>query len=395
MTFVAQIAAFCICAAAHLAAFLRWTQWSQDEKAVGWRLYGWFTGLATLGSSTGAIAYGCRLRQLEAFYIAEDLDISSQPTLSQRQEKAATRAVSRRFAAAHFALFPFELFFVVLTQLIVLSRMQHFVLAKLRRPELWAKARQSLLAVVILLTVVGIFGNFASSFYYNEAANFSVDAAHAYAINNTQHAAQLRARANEKHSIAGTIASIQRFSEVSTLLIIILAFLIVGHFSSQAIASALRTLLHADQNLFAITGDLGDQTREVVSSASDQGRKLFLKVVVTTVFVFLSLLLRASFMILYAIAQSLQNNSHPCAESWCDTCKNIYSNIHGWILYTPAFQSMIILVASPIAMLVGLWGMSNVRALEDMVSLQETDTTACQLDKTTSSTSSSNGDVLL
>lgn len=350
-------------------AFLRWTRWSQEEKANGWRLYGWFTGLAALGSVAGALAYGCRVGQLRMFYIAEELETSE--SSASVQDKDAIRAESRRFAAAHFALFPLELFFVVTTQLILLSRMQHFVLAKVRQPQRWMQARRYLLAIITFLNVLGICGNFAASFYYYQAAALSSDAARAYSANSTLLGDVLRADANQKHSLAGSVASIQRFSEVCSLLVIILVFLIAGFFGVRAIIAALRLLLDAGQKLDSITGELGDQARDLVQSASAQGRALHLKVTATTAYVFLSLLLRAVFTMLYAVAQALQNNGDACASSWCDPCKNVHSNIHGWILYTPSFQNMCMLVASPIAMLVGLWGMSNVRAMEDMSAIRD------------------------
>lgn len=48
---------------------------------------------------------------------------------------------------------------------------------------------------------------------------------------------------------------------------------------------------------------------------------------------------------------------------------NVFSNIIGWIVYTPVFQQVTILIASPIALLVALWDMSDVRALEQMGSI--------------------------
>ena len=48
---------------------------------------------------------------------------------------------------------------------------------------------------------------------------------------------------------------------------------------------------------------------------------------------------------------------------------NVFSNIIGWIVYTPVFQQVTILIASPIALLVALWGMSDVRALEQIGSI--------------------------
>ena len=95
----------------------------------------------------------------------------------------------------------------------------------------------------------------------------------------------------------------------------------------------------------------------MVAAASLQGRQLQRKVLGTFVFVFITVLVRSVFTFIYAVAQALDDNDHPCAIIFCDPCHNVYTNIHGWILYTPAFQQVPTLIASPIALLVALWGM--------------------------------------
>ena len=148
----------------------------------------------------------------------------------------------------------------------------------------------------------------------------------------------------------------------------ITAFSTVGVFSARVIASAMRTLLTAQERVISITGAAGEQGRQLVAAASLQGRQLQRKVLGTFVFVFITVLVRSVFTFIYAVAQALDDNYHPCAISFCDPCHNVYTNIHGWILYTPAFQQVTTLIASPIALLVALWGMSGVRALEQIAS---------------------------
>jgi len=63
----------------------------------------------------------------------------------------------------------------------------------------------------------------------------------------------------------------------------------------------------------------------------------------------MTLIVRSVFTCLFAVAQALQN-----------TGDNVHSNIQGWIVYIPAFQMVTTLIASPIALLVALWGMSGV-----------------------------------
>ncbi len=298
LTVRVQLAFFC------MSAFALWQRRSQEEQQKGWGLYGWFTGLPFCGSVAGAIAYGCRMRQFDLFYLYSNSETIVSPSSVQLQDMHATRAESRRWTAAHFALFPFELAFVVLAKLLVLHRMQRFAVGSASHPQRWRQARRSLLAVVVLLNALGICGNFGAAFYYNQAADSSMDAANSFGANNTAAGKVARVVANEKHQLAGEVASIQRFAEVSVLILIITAFLTVGVFSTQVIASALRTLFVAGQALVSVAGAAGEQGRLVVAAANLQGRALQRKVIVTFVFVFLTLLVRSVFTILYAVAQA-------------------------------------------------------------------------------------------
>jgi hypothetical protein len=362
-----QVAFFCVSALAHGTAFVRWKRWSEEEKQKGWALYGWFTGLSFLGSTDGALAYACRLNNLKTLYIYFDLAANINPSLAQLQQMQTVRTECRRWLAAHYILAPFELGIVVLAKMLVLHRVQHFAV-RTSHPERWRKARLGLLGVVVLLNVLGICGNFGAAFYFNQAADFSMDSANAFAANNTATGKELRDMGNQKDSLGILVVSIQRFSEVSVLMLIIAAFLTVGFFSAQVIASALRTLFTAQQKLVTMGGALGQQSRQLVADASLQGRQLQHKVIGTFVFVFLTVLVRSVFIVTYAVAQALQNNGDPCGKIYCDPCRNVYSNIQGWILYTPAFQQVTMIIASPVALLVALWGMSGVRALEQMAS---------------------------
>ena len=363
-----QVAFFCVSALAHGTAFVRWKRWSEEEKQKGWALYGWFTGLSFCGSMAGSLAYACRLLQLKNLFIYFDSETMVNPTLAQLQQSQTVRAETRRWAAAYFALFPFELGIVVLAKLLVLHRMQHCAV-RTSHPERWRKARQGLLGVVVLLNALGICGNFGAAFYYNQSADFTLDAASAFAANSTATGKELRGMASQKASLAERVASIQRFSELCVLMLIIVAFSTVGVFSARVIASALSTLFNAQQRLVSMVGvgvEQVAQGRQLIAEASLQGRQLQRKVLGTFVFVFVTVLVRSALSVTYAVAQALQNNGDPCGASYCDPCKNVYSNIQGWILHTPAVQQVAMLIASPIALLVALWGMSGVHALEQM-----------------------------
>ena len=352
-------------------AHFRWRRWSDEEKQNGWKLYGWFSALSCLGSAAGAMAYAARIGNLSLNYTSSKIELlAGGATLAQKQLMNTQRGDQRRCAAAFYALFPFELGFVVVSKLMVLHRMHRFAVSRSAHARAWFLCGRLFLAIVIAGNVVGVLGNFVSAAYYSQSADYSSAAAAAWAANNTADGSSYEAQARQRASDADAAASVQRFCEVCVLLIIITAFLVVGSSSALIIASALRTLFTAEQRLVSVSGIGGEQGRQLVALASVQGRWLQRKVCATFVFVFVTVLVRCTFTVMYASAQALQNNGDPCSAIQCDACHNVYSNIQGWILYTPVFQFTVILIASPLALLLALWGMSGVRALEQMANHQ-------------------------
>ena len=69
---------------------------------------------------------------------------------------------------------------------------------------------------------------------------------------------------------------------------------------------------------------------------------------------------------MYGLALAWQDYANSCSPSPCNEFKNVYSHILFWILFTPEFQQVSTIIASPLAQLVALWGMSGARVLEQM-----------------------------
>ena len=96
------------------------------------------------------------------------------------------------------------------------------------------------------------------------------------------------------------------------------------------------------------------------------------QIVGTAAFVFLTFLLRAVYSTMFALANELQNEGNfvNCPSStYCDaSCYNVYTFMQQWLFYTPEFQLMVVLISSPLAMLVALWGMTSARTLQLMKS---------------------------
>ena len=67
----------------------------------------------------------------------------------------------------------------------------------------------------------------------------------------------------------------------------------------------------------------------------------------------------------------MQDAENTCAAAECDPCKNHYTHLLYWLLYTPALQQGVVLISSPVTQLVALWGMSGVGAMLQQMPAEE------------------------
>jgi hypothetical protein len=103
-----------------------------------------------------------------------------------------------------------------------------------------------------------------------------------------------------------------------------------------------------------------------LSRAGDQGRRLHRKLVVTLVCVFCALLLRSAFSVVYAVALVFSVAGANGSFLGCGPGHDELNDLLTWIMLTPEFRHCVILVASPLVMLIALWGMSGIREIEKM-----------------------------
>ena len=99
---------------------------------------------------------------------------------------------------------------------------------------------------------------------------------------------------------------------------------------------------------------------------------MLLRIVGTSAFVFVTFLLRAVYSTMFALANELQNHGNRVncpSNNPCDaSCFNVYRLMQVWLFYTPEFQLIVVLISSPLAMIVALWGMTSDRMLQRMQS---------------------------
>ena len=137
------------------------------------------------------------------------------------------------------------------------------------------------------------------------------------------------------------------------LLLIVVAFAVVGALCARILYTRVKPIgVDAGYDAFIAT----------------VGRVLRLQMLGTTGFIFVTFLLRSVFSTMYAVALQLRDGDKECpgAKTACDACYNEYTHIVVWMAYTPEFQQAIILISSPVAQLVALWGMTTKSTLHLM-----------------------------
>ena len=103
--------------------------------------------------------------------------------------------------------------------------MQHFAVNSSPRKRAWTLAGRVLLAAVILGNIIGLLGSIVAAVYYSQSSEYSAAGAVAWAANGTAAGKSYELQAKKRAKIADAVASVQRFSEVCVLRVIITDFL--------------------------------------------------------------------------------------------------------------------------------------------------------------------------
>jgi hypothetical protein len=321
-----------------------------------WRLYGWFSALSCCGSCCGAATWLLYAPSLAAAFVSNAAASDGPKTTGA--DRSASAALQYRLHAGACVLYALEFFCLSIAKLMVLDRMMDFVVAAAADAarRRWAAGGRGVMAGVVAGNAVGLYGSVAAAVHWQQAAGYATAASAAFASNNSSAPAlQLQALAAHSKHVAEQAQSVQQFAEVVVLLAIILAFAVVGIACAHRVSSALR-LLNAEQR-----------------AAGAAGRRLRLQIVATVVVVFVTFLLRAVFSTIHALANALQDDDSAChgdgAVVTCDSrCYNVYALMRFWLVYTPEFQLVIVLISSPLALMVALWGMTSRRRAQQEAS---------------------------
>jgi hypothetical protein len=292
-----------------------------------------------VGSVFGAVTWAFWMQSLVALFTART------PGLSPAQ-KFSLLAQGQHWAAAFYVPYAIEFLCLSVAKLLVLHRMADFAVPKsdglFRRLDVGGRV---VMAAVVVGNVVGLCDNVAAAVLFKQLGDLDNAAAAAFAANSTEAANAILVQAGQKGTVALDAASVQQFCEVAVLLIIILAFAVVGIASARRVSSALR---HMNDRHGAA------------------GRQLRRQIVGTAAVVFVTFLLRAVFSIMHALANALQNDVDTCRNHCDPACNSVWLVIEIWLEFTPEFRLTIVLISSPLALIVALWGMTSRRMLKRM-----------------------------
>ena len=341
--------------------FWRWWRMKEEDRLYVWHwvLYGWFSGLMCVGSVFGAVTWAFWMQLLVALFTS-----NSTPGLSLAQRYSLSAQV-QYWGAAFYVTYAIEFLCLSVAKLLVLHRMADVILTlnHLRlRPDVdhadfsvaksdsltrhLAVGGRVVMAAAVVGNVVGLCGNVAAAVLAKQAGDLFNASSAAFAANSTDAANGIAAKADLKNTVADDAASVQQFCEVAVLLIIILAFAIVGIASARRVSSALR--------------DMNDEYGAA-------GRQLRRQIVGTAAFVFVTFLLRAVSSTVNALSDALQIDVKTC-NNFCDpACNNVWFVIQIWLQNTPEFQLSVMLISSPLALIVALWGITSKGMLQHMI----------------------------
>ncbi len=303
----------------------------EENRGRVWRLYGWFSALMACGSCVGAVAWAARMMQLTNGFEAN--------TIPDKAQQASLAAPLYSWHSAFLVMYAIEFMCLSAALLMVLDRMSVFAAPEgTRTRKRWAAAGRIVMAVVVLCNAVGLAANAAAAVRYQKAAEAVSTASVFYVSNKTKDGDDFFSLSQEETQRGGSIVSVQLFCEVAVLLLIVVAFVVVGVLSARRVSASLLGV-------------------DATSAAAATGRALRWRMAGTTAFVFVTFVLRATFSTMSAVANQLRDVNRVCPDV-CGSCRNMYAHLLNWMIYTPEFQLVVILVSSPLALLVALWGMT-------------------------------------
>jgi hypothetical protein len=331
---------------------LLWRRMLEEGRRHVWPLYGRFCALMLCGSCFGAVTWAASMMNLENGFNGDDAFSSR-----DRVQGTSLFALAYSWATVSTVTYAIEFLCLSAAKLMVLDRMSVYAAGQDDGSrKWWAAAGSAVMAVVVLGNAVGLAANIAAAVHFQRAAEAVSTSSALLAANSTQAAFESFSLSLTEAQLASSIAAVQSWCEVAVLLLIVAAFVVVG------VVCARRMALYTRQ--VAYNGDL-----DAAVAVQDGGKRQRLQHLGTTAFVFVAFVVRSTQSTMLAVARQLQDQATRCpgVTGFCDaSCNNVFTHITQWALRTPEFQTTVVLVASPVALLVALWGVTSRYTLQLM-----------------------------
>ena len=292
------------------------------------------------GCCVGAVTWTAHMMYLVSLFKAADS--------SNKVEKYSQYASDNTWFSAYIVTYAIEFLCLSSAKLMVLDRLSVFSAPQgTGVPRRWTATRV-VMAAVVLANAVGLAGNVASATHYLRAADALRTLSAYYAANSTDTGTlqQFSTLGLKETQLGGSILSVQTSCEVVVMLLIVVAFVVVGVLSARRVSARLLGV-------------------DAASAEAAAGRAIRRRMLGTTAFIFATFLLRSVLSTITAVNLQLRDLDRDCPVSnseksiYCSTCRNVYSHITGWMVYTPVFQTTIVVISSPFSLLVALWGMTS------------------------------------
>ena len=317
----------------------------EDDRSGLWPLYGWFSGLTCAAGVFGSISTGTLMTAMSTLYKISLIHY-------EPKDAAALDQVFYKWLSAYFITYAVEFLCSSVAKLFVLDRLADFGSRETGGiSNLFSGMGRFVFRAIIACNVLGICGNVLAAAFSISASKLSYQAA---AVNDAALYNSTIIFANEQFIRAELCSSIQEFLEVLMLLLIVISFVAVGVSSVRRVDFSLR-----DANVGA------------------SGMRLRRQILVTVVFLFVTLLLRTVHSFIKALGDAAEFindlktsddvDIYLCGIDWCDpACNTDLMLMSTWFDFTPEFTMIILLLSAPLALLVALWGMTSERMLQRM-----------------------------
>jgi hypothetical protein len=296
------------------------------------------------GSCIGAVTWAARMMSSVHAFQAADAILKNEFVLA-----LSSRAIFQSWSASFGVLYAIEFLCLSAARLMVLDRMSYFAAGQdeVTRKR-WAAGERIVMAVVVLGNAVGLAAYIAAAVHLQRASVASSSAS-AFAAANNVRVFEALSTSRAEFIQALSIVAVSQFSEVAVLLLIVAAFISAGFLCARRIRAIVRRSIRHGIDAAVAT--------------QDEGRRQMLKMAGSIVYVFLAFVVKAAFSTMFAVANQLEDESHICPilRQPCDSSCNInsYSLMLEWIAFTPEFHLTIVLISSPLALLVALWGVTS------------------------------------